>query len=194
MFKYRDLILFCLSFFFICSCTSSDHPGKTITQMEFNVDSFLVNRKITDSSLRITYSVPSCWKKLIAADSAVLPAQPGGIKVRQILQNPVNSVVFSVTDVREVPDSVFRKLDKDYKTVLNPAGRWNSINRADFVTDGFDVNQFILSKPGSNHFKLLFAEKGRPLFQLDYAIIIDSSYTLNTKTLESIIGSLHRDY
>jgi hypothetical protein len=111
-----------------------------------------------------------------------------------MLQDSSGNVVFSLTDVRQVPDSIFLNLDKNFKTVLNPAGSWNNVERDEFITSGYQVKQYVMAKQGQTLFKMLFGDRQRQLFQVDYSIRVDSAYTLNTKTLESIIGSLHRDH
>ena len=90
-------------------------------------------------------------------------------------------------------DLINYNMNENYKTVLNPAGSWNNVEHAEFITKEFQVNQFVMSKQGQTFFKMLFHDRKRPLFQVDYSVMIDSAYALNTKTLESIIGSLKRD-
>jgi hypothetical protein len=179
----------------IYSCSSRNSSGKSVVEMEFFVDSLLVDKPVRDSALSIHYAVPGSWIDVNTTDSASkLLHQAGNIRVNKILRNENNTVAFSLTDVRLVPDSTFRNLDEHYKTLLNPSGQWNNIEKAEYMTAGYQVKQFVLSKPGQTNFKLLFADKGRSSFQVDYSILVDSAYTLNTKTFESIIGSLKRDH
>ena len=89
-------------------------------------------------------------------------------------------------------DSVFSRLDENFKTVLNPTGNWTNVQRDEFTTAGYNVKQYVMSKQGQVFFKMIFDDRKRPLFQIDYNVIIDTAYKINTKTLESIVGSLHR--
>lgn len=188
--QFSNLVLFLISL--AIACTSPD-PEKRI-EMEFNVDSTLVNREISDSLLSIRYHVPADWKELQPSDSALQQLESKNIRISKILQNPAANTVFSLTDVRAVPDSVFRNLDLNFKTVLNPSGAWSNIERAEFMTSGFNVKQYVLTRTGQTFFKMLFEERKQPFLQIDYSIVLDSAYTLNTKTLESIVGSLQRDH
>ncbi|HET9746379.1 MAG TPA: hypothetical protein VFP97_11750 [Chitinophagaceae bacterium] len=189
----RSVTLFlCLFTILVCSCNTT--PPRTITEMEFNVDSSIVNKPVTDSSLGIRYSVPAGWQAIEAPDEALQRAKSGNVRISNMLQDPSGHVVFSLTDVRQVPDSVFRNMDENFKTVLNPSGSWNDIQRDEFITAGYQVKQYVMAKQGQTFFKMLFGDRTRPSFQVDYSVIIDSAYTLNTKTLESIVGSLHRDH
>jgi len=181
-----------LSLIFLASC--STNRGKVVTQMEFNVDSTLVNRRVSDSSLSISYSVPGSWEEIVASDSALKQVNAANIRVSEILKNPAGTVVFSLTDVRKVQDSVFSNMDENYRTVLNPSGSWKNIERAEFITAGYNVKQYVMSRDGQAFFKMLFGDRTRPVFQVDYTVMIDSAYALNAKTFESIIGSLKRDH
>lgn len=179
----------------LASCNFSDSQREPVIEMEFSVDSTLVNKTIRDTSLSITYAVPSNWRDLDTPDTAsALLKQAGHVRVNKVLQKEDSSVVFSLTDVRLVPDSIFRRLNEQYKTLLNPSGQWTTVDKATFRKDDFQVNQFVLSNGRQTNFKLVFAENGKSSFQVDYSILVDSAYTLNTKTLESIIGSLSRDH
>jgi hypothetical protein len=183
----------CLHFFILFllfACGS--RQSTAITEMEFNVDSTLVNSEVKDSLLNISYKVPSDWTAVHTSDSSLSQLNAGGIRISKLLKNTSGTVVFSVSDVREVADSTFRNMDATYKTSLNPSGTWNNVEKAEFRTKEFEVKQFVLSKQGQTLFKMLFGDKQRPSFQIDYSIVIDSAYATNTKTLESIIGSLHR--
>jgi hypothetical protein len=162
--------------------------------MEFNVDSSIVDKPERDSILNIKYAVPGNWQAVEGTDEALKQVDAGNIRISKLLKNPAGSVVFSLTDIRQVPDSVFRNMNENYKTVLNPSGNWNNVEKAEFITAGFQVKQFMMAKQGQTFFKMLFGDRVRPAFQVDYSIMIDSAYALNTKTLESIIGSLHRDH
>ena len=176
----------------VYSCNTT--PRRTVTEMEFNVDTSIVDNPQRDTSLNIIYAVPATWQTISGAEDALKQVQTGGARVSKMLKNPSGTVVFSLVDVRQIPDSVFDNMNKNYKSVLNPSGAWNSVERAEFITKEFQVNQFVMSKHGQTFFKMLFGDRKRPLFQVDYSVMIDSAYALNTKTLESIIGSLHRDH
>ncbi len=65
--------------------------------------------------------------------------------------------------------------------VLNPDGKWNKIDAADFIKDHFQVRQYMMSKQGATGFKMLFSKNHRYLFQLDFRVTIDSLYETNTK-------------
>jgi hypothetical protein len=162
--------------------------------MEFNVDSSIVNKTVTDSSLAITYSVPGDWSSIATSDSALAKVNASNIRVSNVLQNAAGSVVFSLTDVRKVPDSTFINMSGNYKTVLNPSQQWSNVEKASFQTKGFVVDQYVMSKQGQTFFKMLFGDRLHKSFQVDYSIIIDSNYAINTKTLESIIGSIQRTH
>lgn len=179
----------------LTGCTSAENQREPIIEMEFSVDSGLVNQTVRDSALSITYLVPAEWIELKTPDTtSSLLRQAGGIRVNKVLQKEDSSVVFSLTDIRSVPDSVFQRLNEQYKTLLNPSGQWITVDRATFMKDDFRVNQFILSNGRHTNFKLVFGQNGKSSFQVDYSVVVDSAYTLNTKTLESIIGSLDRDH
>lgn len=179
-------------FLILYSCNSST-PG-TVTEMEFTVDSSLVDLPVRDTALHIEYRVPAGWTEIEAPEEALKQVQAGNMRVSKMLQNDGGSVVFSLTDVRNVPDTTFRNLDRDFKTILNPSGAWNDIERAEFNYSGFKVKQFVMMRPGQAFFKMFFSEHSRTAFQIDYSIMIDSSYALHTKTLESIVGSLQHDH
>jgi hypothetical protein len=188
--KRTLLFVPCLLFIFSCNTT----PPASVTEMEFTVDSSIVDKPVADSLLGIRYAVPSGWKTIVASDEALKQAKSGNVRISNMLQDSSGNVVFSLTDVRQVPDSIFLNLDKNFKTVLNPAGSWNNVERDEFITSGYQVKQYVMAKQGQTLFKMLFGDRQRQLFQVDYSIRVDSAYTLNTKTLESIIGSLHRDH
>lgn len=188
--KYFRVIPFL--FFVLMACNSST-PG-TVTEMEFAVDSALVDLPVRDTALHIEYRVPGNWTEIVAPEEALKQVQAGNMRVSKMLQNTAGNVVFSLTDVRNVADSTFRNLDVNYKTVLNPSGTWNDIERAEFNFTGFAVKQYVMMRPGQAFFKMFFSEHERTAFQIDYSIMIDSSYALNTKTLESIVGSLKHDH
>jgi hypothetical protein len=162
--------------------------------MEFNVDSSIVNKPVSDTLLGIKYAVPSEWQTIETSDSILKQVNTGIVRISNMLRDTSGNVMFSLTDVRQVPDSVFKNLDQNFKTVLNPSGTWSNIQRDEFITAGYQVRQYVMSKQGQTFFKMLFGDRMRPSFQVDYSVIVDSAYTLNTKTLESIIGSLHRDH
>ncbi|MBL7698181.1 MAG: hypothetical protein JNK79_08490 [Chitinophagaceae bacterium] len=183
-----------LSFFVFAIVSCNQAPSRTVTEMEFNVDTSLVTLPVSDSSLGISYRAPGGWTDIEATEEALKQVHDGKIRVSKLIRNPSGNVVFSLTDVRDVPDSTFRHMDENYKTVLNPSGAWSDIQKAEFNHAGFNVKQYVLSRQGQTFFKMLFGNTSRPSFQVDYSIMIDSSYALNTKTLESIIGSLHRDH
>lgn len=187
----RSLIFLpCLILIFSCGTT----PPTTVTEMEFTADSSIVDKPVADSLLGIQYAVPSGWKAIEASDEALKQAKSGNVRISNMLQDSSGNVVFSLTDVRQVPDSIFQNLDKNFKTVLNPSGSWNDVQRDEFVTSGYQVKQYVMAKNGQTLFKMLFGDRQRPFFQVDYSITVNSAYALNTKTLESIIGSLHRDH
>jgi hypothetical protein len=181
-----------LSLILIYSCNTT--TPRTITEMEFNVDSSIVNKPVTDTSLGISYAVPAAWHAIQASDEALKQVNTGNVRISNMLRDTSGNVLFSLTDVRQVPDSVFKQLDENFKTVLNPTGAWSNIQRDEFITAGYQVKQYVMSKQGQTFFKMLFGDRMRPSFQLDYSVIVDSAYTLNTKTLESIVGSIHRDH
>ena len=183
-----SLFLSLLILTYSCNTTTP----KTIAQMEFNVDSSIVDRSVSDSLLGIAYAVPSVWQTIEASDEALTQARSGTVRISNMLRNAAGSVVFSLTDVRNVQDSVFRSLDETFKTILNPTGNWTNVQRDEFTTAGYNVKQYVMSKQGQVFFKMIFDDRKRPLFQIDYNVIIDTAYKINTKTLESIIGSLHR--
>jgi len=186
----RSLFSF-LSLILIYSCNTTTR--RTITEMEFNVDSSIVNKLVVDSSLGIRYSVPSGWDDFISEVEAKDSAR-GKIRVITMIQNPTRNVRFSLIDVRQIPASVFKDIDDNYKTALNPSGHWSNIQRDEFITAGYQVKQYVMAKQGETFFKMLFGDRMRPSFQVDYSVVVDSAYAVNTKTLESIIGSLHRDH
>ena len=188
--KFFDSCSYLLLVVLLFSCGARQNA--TITEMEFSVDSTLVNSEVKDSVLHIAYKVPSEWTAVPTNDSSLSQLNAGGIRLSNLLKNAAGTVVFSVSDVREVADSIFRNMDANYKTSLNPSGAWTNVEKAEFRTKEFEVKQFVLSKQGQTLFKMLFGDKQRPSFQIDYSIVIDSAYATNTKTLESIIGSLHR--
>ena len=183
-----SLFLSLLILTYSCNTTTP----KTISQMQFNVDSSIVDKSVSDSLLGIAYSVPSVWQTIEASDEALTQARSGNVRISNMLRNAAGSVVFSLTDVRNVQDSVFSSLDENFKTVLNPTGNWTNVQRDEFTTAGYNVKQYVMSKQGQVFFKMIFDDRKRPLFQIDYNVIIDTAYKINTKTLESIIGSLHR--
>ena len=188
----RYYLLFTLSVFVLFSCNTA--PSTTTVQMEFNVDTSLVDLAVRDTALAISYRVPVNWTPIEATEAALKQVHAGKIRVVKLLRNPSGNVVFSLTDVRDVADSTFRNMDENYKTVLNPSGAWNDIQRAEFDHAGFNVKQYVMTRHGQTFFKMLFGDRTRPSFQIDYSIMMDPSYELYTKTLESIIGSLHRDH
>ena len=192
IFLLKRAFIYSAVWLFIYSCNTTSR--RTITEMEFNVDSSIVNKPEQDTALKIRYAVPASWHTDSSAEAALKQVQTGSFRISKILKNPAGTVVFSLSDVRQVPDSVFESMNENYKTVLNPAGSWNNVEHAEFITKEFQVNQFVMSKQGQTFFKMLFGDRKRPLFQVDYSVMIDSAYALNTKTLESIIGSLHRDH
>ena len=167
----------------VVSCRSSVTEPRT--EMEFSVDSLLVNRQVNDSILSISYRIPSTWT---AIDASV--NQQSGVKISSLFTNADTSVMFSTTDLRNMSDSSLRAMHDNYKTVLNPDGKWNSIDAADFVKDDFQITQYMMSKQGTTGFKMFFSKNSRHLFQLDYQITIDSLYETKTKIFESIIGTL----
>ena len=79
--------------------------------MEFSVDSTLVNSEVKDSVLHIAYKVPSEWTAVPTNDSSLSHLNAGGIRLSNLLKNAAGTVVFSVSDVREVADSIFRNMD-----------------------------------------------------------------------------------
>ena len=188
---YRPTIFFVfLTTLFSCNT----HPTAAVTEMEFNVDSSIVNKPESDTSLNIRYAVPGSWHPIETTEDVLKQVHAGNIRVSKMLKNPEGTVVFSLTDVRQVADTVFRNMDENYKSVLNPAGSWSSVDRAEFITSGYQVKQYVMARQGQTFFKMLFGDRMRPSFQVDYSIMIDSAYASNTKTLESIIGSLQRDH
>jgi hypothetical protein len=192
IFLRKRALIFSLLLVIISSCNT--RPSRTITEMEFVVDSSLVTRPESDSSLGITYSVPGNWQAVEGSKEALSQVQADNIRISNMLKNRAGTVVFSLTDVRQVADSVFRKIDENYQSLLNPSGTWSSVDRAEFVTKGFQVKQYMMARQGQTIFKMVFADRQRPLFQVDYSIMVDSAYASNTKTLESIIGSLKHDH
>jgi hypothetical protein len=192
IFLIKRFLIFSVPLAFIISCNSKSRPA--IIEMEFNVDSTIVDKPEKDSLLNIRYAVPGNWQAVEGADEALKQVDAGKIRICKLLKNPAGSVVFSITDVRQVSDSVFTNMDENYKTVLNPSGNWANVERAEFITAGFQVKQYIMTAQGKTLFKMFFGDRARPSFQVDYSIVIDSAYALNTKTLESIIGSLKRDH
>ena len=167
---------------------------ETVTEMQFTVDSALVDLPVQDTSLDISYRVPSDWTNIKPEGDSVQQATAGNLRISEMRKHPASEVVFALTDVRNVPDSIFRNLDDNFKTVLNPNGAWTDIQRATFRHAGYDVKQYVMSKQGQTFFKMLFGNRQRPAFQIDYSVVIDSLYEQHTKTLESIIGSLHADH
>lgn len=188
----REYLFLPLLFLVLFSCNTT--PSTTTVQMEFNVDTSLVDLAVQDTSLAIAYRVPINWTPIEPTEDALKQVHAGKIRVVKLLKNPSGNVVFSLTDVRDVADSIFRNMDENYKTVLNPSGVWNDIQKAEFTHAGFNVKQYVMTRHGQTFFKMLFGDKARPSFQIDYSIMMDPSYELHTKTLESIIGSLHRDH
>lgn len=188
--KRSLLSLLSLILIYACNTTTS----RTVTEMEFNVDSSIVNKPVVDTSLGIKYSVPAGWQTIETSGDILKQADAGSVRISNMLRDSSGNVMFSLTDVRKVPDSVFKNLDQNFKTVLNPSGTWNNIQRDAFITAGYQVTQYVMAKQGQTFFKMLFGDRMRPSFQIDYSVIIDSAYTLHTKTLESIVGSLHRDH
>lgn len=178
---FRPLCYVFLIVLFSCSSPTGD----VRTEMEFTVDSSLVSREVTDAGLGISYLVPQSWSELQAPP---ITGQP--IAIHQILQRPDSSATFSLTDIRHAPDSNLQKLDKEYATILNPTKQWQTIDKAEFEKPPFQVKQFVLSNAASTHFKLLFFQNRKPFFQIDYTSTVDTAYQTNTKTLESILGSL----
>lgn len=177
---------------FFLSCNTN--PAVTVTEMEFEVDSSIVNKVVHDSALSIRYAVPGDWAELQTSDSTRQTLGAANVRLKKLLQNPAGTAVFSLSDVSSVPDSTFSNMSANYKSVLNPSGNWTNVEKAAFTTKGYDVDQFVMSKQGQTFFKMLFGKNKRRLFQIDYSIIIDSSYARNTKTLESIVGSIHADH
>src|SRR5687768_14231718 len=114
----------------LISCNSENRG--TVTEMQFNVDSTLVDKREFDSSLQISYAVPSAWQPVTASTDALQQVQSQSIQLRKILKNQSGTVVFSVTDVRAVPDSTFGSMDKNFRSILNPSGTWQNIERAEF--------------------------------------------------------------
>jgi hypothetical protein len=176
--------------FIAISCSSATSPA--VTEMEFSVDSTLADRVIIDSILHVSYRVPSAWNNLHTPDISSAQ-QAAGVSIHNILKKADSSVIFSLTDIRKVPDSVIKNLDEHYQVLLNPSNTWTSVNKADFVSKGFTIKQFMMSAPALTNFKLLFFQNKRPDFQIDYTITVDSLYQQNTKILESILGSLQTD-
>ena len=191
-FLMKRALIFIHVLFLILSCNTK--APRTVTEMEFNVDSSIVDKKVADTSLGIEYAVPSGWHTIDSTDEALRQVNTGNVRISNMLRDPSGNVVFSLTDVRQLPDSVFKIIDENYQTVLNPAGNWSSVVRDQFNTAGFEVKQYVMARQGQTFFKMLFGDRTRPSFQVDYSVMIDSAYALNTKTLESIIGSLHRDH
>lgn len=177
---------------FFLSCNS--RPSHSVTEMEFQVDSSIVNKMVTDSALSISYAVPGDWIEIETNDSTMKRLGAANVRLSKLLKNSAGSVVFSLSDVSRVADSTFSNMSENYKTVLNPTSSWTNVEKASFTTKGYDVDQFVMSRQGQTFFKMLFGKGNHRLFQVDYSIIVDSSYARNTKTLESIIGSLHRDH
>ncbi len=188
-FLQRNFLLSSLLLIFFLSCK----PGSrdTVTEMEFTVDSTIVDLPVQDTSLNITYRIPSAWINIKPEGDAVQQANAGNLRISNMIKHPASDVVFALTDVRNVPDSTFRNLDEHFETVLNPNNTWSDIQRATFRHAGYDVKQYVMSRQGHTFFKMLFGDRQRPAFQVDYSVMIDSSYAQHTKTLESIIGSLH---
>src|SRR5690348_6793717 len=176
-------LLFLSTLVLIYSCTTT--TPKTVTEMEFNVDSSLVNKPVTDTSLGISYAIPAGWQNIGASDDVLRQVSAGNVRISNMLRDSSGNIMFSLTDVRQVPDSVFNNIDQHFKTVLNPSNTWRNIQRDEFITSGFQVKQYVMAKEGQTFFKMLFGDRLRPSFQIDYSIIIDSAYTLNTKTFES---------
>lgn len=188
-FLQRNLLLPFLLVVFITSCKPSSR--ETITEMEFTVDTTVVDMQVQDTSLDIAYRIPSDWINIKPEGDAVQQANAGNLRISNMIKHPSSEVVFALTDVRGVPDSTFKNLDANFQTVLNPNNTWSDIQRAPFRHAGFDVKQYVMSRQGQTFFKMLFGNKERPEFQIDFSVMIDSSYAQHTKTLESIVGSLH---
>jgi hypothetical protein len=180
------------AFFVLLSSCNTSSPKKVV-EMEFNVDSTLVNTPVHDSVLSLHYLVPGNWAEIENTQEALDQAKSSNIRVSKILKNPSGTTVFSLTDVRQVADTTFRNLDENYLTVLNPSGTWTNVQKADFIAAGYQVKQYVMANQNQTRFKMLFGDRLRPAFQVDYSIIIDSAYALNTKTFESVIGSIKHD-
>ncbi len=138
MFKISSAIVLLI----VASCQSS--VTETKTEMEFAIDSLLVDRQVNDSALNISYHIPSGWIPI----EAPVNKQPG-IAPPTFFTNADTSVMFSTTDLRNMPDSVLRSILDNYKVVLNPDGKWNKIDAADFIKDHFQVRQYMMSKQGA---------------------------------------------
>src|SRR6476661_5917843 len=147
-------LLLSLSYLILIYSCNTTSP-RTITEMEFNVDSTIVDKPVSDTLLGIKYAVPSGWQAIATSDDVLRQVKTGNIRISNMLRDTSGNVMFSLTDVRQVPDSVFKNLDQNFKTVLNPSGSWTNIQRDEFITAGYQVKQYVMAKQGQTFFKML---------------------------------------
>ena len=90
--KFFESCSYLLLVVLLFSC--GERQNATVTEMEFSVDSTLVNSEVKDSVLHIAYKVPSEWTAVPTNDSSLSQLNAGGIRLSNLLKNAAGTVVF----------------------------------------------------------------------------------------------------
>jgi hypothetical protein len=176
-----------------CQSSSARTAGKL--EVGFAVDSQLVSRVVRDTSLKVSYRLPAQWQDM-TADASVnsifsSDSSHQAIHLVRFAGDTAARLMFSLTDIRTVPDDQYKELKRNYHKLLNGDHRWKKVKESDFTKDGFYVHQYMMTNAVMVNFRLIFFREMKPLVQLDFQAPVDSTFANHTKILESIIGSFN---
>jgi hypothetical protein len=167
-----------------CQSSSAHSTGKL--EMGFAVDSQLVSRVVRDTSLQVSYRLPARWQDM-TADAFSHQA----MHLVRFAGDTAARLMFSLTDIRTVPDDQYKELKRNYHKLLNGDHQWSKVKESDFTKDGFYVHQYMMTNAAMVNFRLIFFREMKPLVQLDFQAPVDSAFASHTRILESVIGSFN---
>lgn len=192
MFRLLSLVVIILAAVHIIGCKPSPAHTANSNEMGFSVDTNLVNRVVHDTTMKITYRLPSQWTDMTtrAALGKALEADSNNkIRLMRYAGDTSANVMLSLVDIRLVPDSTFSLLKNNYNQLLNGNREWDTVAASDFTKDNFLIQQYVMSNASQVNFRLIFFRQQKPLVQLDFQTMTDSVFATHTKILESIVGS-----
>lgn len=185
---------FILLVFLAFSCSPKQSKTK-ITEMQFVVDSLLIEKKEIDKQLQISYNPPKGWKQNDSLFNKIKStinkndlAYP--IKIKKLFWNEASQSVMTIGVLNNISAEKLNHILSNYEEFFNPQKQWKSIKKAEFIYKNFWVNQFLLQNKNIINFKLIFQTQAKDFFEVNY-VIPSSQYKKIMKNVESSIGSFN---
>lgn len=194
--KKISYIFIILVFFFIaCNKEKNDEAPKDFPKLEFKLDKSLLDEKITDTSINLSFSPPKNWKPLsttINQNNKIYtlfePFTHITSTYTNIFFNEKDSSVLTYFSIKNIKDITPEKV---YDSLFNITNNSDKIKKSKFYKDNLLITQYLIQVEPIIIFKLIFNIKENTIAEFNYIIKKEKYSEEIAKSIEASIASIN---